>query len=68
MHQAAFGAIETWSRVGHPSIVRVREAFTTRAFNDNSLVVTYEYYPNVHQAEATAISAWPSFNPLSSIA
>ncbi|KAG1834995.1 hypothetical protein DFJ58DRAFT_821106 [Suillus subalutaceus] len=46
MHQAAFGAIETWSRVEHPSIVRVREAFTTRAFNDNSLVVAYEYYPN----------------------
>lgn len=35
MNQAAFGAIETWSRVEHPSIVRVREAFTTRAFNDN---------------------------------
>lgn len=46
MNQAAFGAIETWSRVEHPSIVRVREAFTTRAFNDNSLVVAYEYYPN----------------------
>lgn len=37
MHQAAFGAIEAWSRVQHPNIVRVREAFTTRAFNDNCL-------------------------------
>ena len=37
MHQAAFGAIETWSRVEHPNIARVREAFTTRAFNDNCM-------------------------------
>jgi PAB-dependent poly(A)-specific ribonuclease subunit 3 len=35
MHQAAFSAIETWSRIRHPAIVSVREAFTTRAFNDN---------------------------------
>ncbi|KAF9221691.1 hypothetical protein BS17DRAFT_803255 [Gyrodon lividus] len=46
MHQAAFEAIRAWSRVQHPNIVRVREAFTTRAFNDNSLVVSYDYHPN----------------------
>ncbi|KAF7978167.1 hypothetical protein HWV62_1354 [Athelia sp. TMB] len=46
MHQAAFGAIETWSRIRHPNIVSVNEAFTSRAFNDNSLVVAYEYHPN----------------------
>ncbi|KAG9310982.1 hypothetical protein JVU11DRAFT_8860 [Chiua virens] len=46
MHQVAFGAIESWSRIQHPNIVRVREAFTTRAFNDNSLVVSYDYHPN----------------------
>lgn len=37
MHQGAFSAIEAWSRVQHPNIVQVREAFTTRAFNDNCL-------------------------------
>lgn len=37
MHQVAFGAIEAWSRVQHPNIIRIREAFTTRAFNDNCL-------------------------------
>ncbi|KII83627.1 hypothetical protein PLICRDRAFT_47104 [Plicaturopsis crispa FD-325 SS-3] len=46
MHQAAFTAIETWSRIQHPNIVSVREAFTTRAFNDNSLVVAYTYHAN----------------------
>jgi PAB-dependent poly(A)-specific ribonuclease subunit 3 len=35
MHQAAFSVVETWSKIKHPSIVSVKEAFTTRAFNDN---------------------------------
>ncbi|KAG7447333.1 uncharacterized protein BT62DRAFT_931175 [Guyanagaster necrorhizus] len=44
MHQSAFTAIEAWSRIRHPNIVLVREAFTTRAFGDNSLVVAYAYH------------------------
>lgn len=34
-HESLLNPIETWSRLDHPNIVRVREAFTTRAFNDN---------------------------------
>jgi len=34
-NQAAFAPIEIWSRIHHPSIVPVREAFTTLSFNDN---------------------------------
>jgi len=48
MHQAAFQAIEQWSRLGHPNVVAVQEAFTTRAFSDNSLVVAYTYHANAH--------------------
>lgn len=33
--QAAFTAIESWSKIRHPNIVPVREAFTTRAFGDS---------------------------------
>ncbi|KAJ4481109.1 kinase-like domain-containing protein [Lentinula aciculospora] len=46
MQQAAFNAIEAWSHIRHPNIVPVHEAFTTRTFNDSSLVVVYSYYPN----------------------
>jgi len=46
MNPAAFGPVEAWSRLRHPNIVRVREAFTSQAFNDNSLVVVYDYHPN----------------------
>ncbi|KAI0045167.1 hypothetical protein FA95DRAFT_1561372 [Auriscalpium vulgare] len=45
-HQAAFSAIEQWSRIQHPNIVQVHEAFTSRSFGDNSLVVAYTYHPN----------------------
>ncbi len=33
--QSAFASIETWSKIRHPNIVSVHEAFTTRAFNDS---------------------------------
>lgn len=37
VHQAAFQAIEQWTRIRHPNIVAVHEAFTTRSFGDNCL-------------------------------
>ncbi|TFY61339.1 hypothetical protein EVG20_g7096 [Dentipellis fragilis] len=46
MHQAAFTSIEQWSKIRHPNIVSVHEAFTTRSFGDSSLVVAYSYHPN----------------------
>lgn len=49
----AFQSIEAWSRIHHSSIASVKEAFTTRAFGDNSLFVVFDYYPNaqnLHEA------------------
>lgn len=46
MQQAAFQPIEQWSRLRHPNIVAIHEAFTTRSFGDNSLVVAYTYHPS----------------------
>ena len=52
-HQAAFTAIEQWCRIGHPNIVTVHEAFTTRSFGDScmdpSLPVVY-----------SSVLNWPS--------
>lgn len=45
-HQSAFAPIEVWSNLHHPNIVSVKEAFTTRSFSDNSLVVVYAYHPD----------------------
>ncbi|KAI0742728.1 hypothetical protein C8Q80DRAFT_1190482 [Daedaleopsis nitida] len=46
VQQTAFSGIEAWSRLRHPNIVSIHEAFTTRAFNDSSLVVVYDDHPN----------------------
>lgn len=34
-HEAAISAVEKWTRVRHPGLVGVREAFTTRSFGDH---------------------------------
>ena len=41
MQQTAFTSIEAWSRIRHPNIISVREAFTTRAFADNCMYKQY---------------------------
>ncbi|KAI8621102.1 hypothetical protein BC830DRAFT_1095808 [Chytriomyces sp. MP71] len=41
----AISSVEPWRRLKHPSVVSVREAFTTKAFGDNSLVFVYDYHP-----------------------
>ncbi|EJD04948.1 uncharacterized protein FOMMEDRAFT_18642 [Fomitiporia mediterranea MF3/22] len=46
MNEQAFTVLEKWTKLRHPGIVSVREAFTTKAFGDNSLVVVYDYHPN----------------------
>ncbi|WRT64611.1 uncharacterized protein IL334_001544 [Kwoniella shivajii] len=45
VNEAAFGAVDTWRRMRHPNIVGLREAFTTKTFNDNSLILVYDYHP-----------------------
>ncbi|KAI0651266.1 kinase-like domain-containing protein [Trametes meyenii] len=59
MQQAAFSGIETWSRLRHPNIVTIHEAFTTRAFNDSSLVVVYDDHPNAQTLYEAHIKAKP---------
>ncbi|KAI8881342.1 hypothetical protein K501DRAFT_189181 [Backusella circina FSU 941] len=45
VNELAMGAVESWSRIRHCNIVSIREAFTTRAFGDSSLVFVYDYHP-----------------------
>ncbi|KAJ4464815.1 hypothetical protein C8R41DRAFT_859292 [Lentinula lateritia] len=63
MQQAAFNAIEAWSQIRHPNIVTVHEAFTTRTFNDSSLVVVYSYYPNAQTLFEAHMKSTPSALP-----
>ncbi|KAF7759852.1 hypothetical protein Agabi119p4_11547 [Agaricus bisporus var. burnettii] len=70
MHQSAFSAIELWSSIRHPSIVPVQEAFTTKAFNDNSLLVSYAYFPDaqtLYDVHFKSINGAPPPPPPSSV-
>ncbi|KAI8819981.1 kinase-like domain-containing protein [Fimicolochytrium jonesii] len=44
-NEAAMSSAESWRRIRHSNIVSVREAFTTKAFGDHSLVFVYDYHP-----------------------
>ncbi|CAG8482290.1 13344_t:CDS:10 [Funneliformis caledonium] len=44
-NEIAMSTIENWRRIRHANIVSVREAFTTKAFGDHSLVFVYDYHP-----------------------
>ena len=43
--QSAFAPIEVWSSLRHPGIVSVREAFTTRSFDDNCMPRSVSHKP-----------------------
>ncbi|TPX72081.1 hypothetical protein CcCBS67573_g05911 [Chytriomyces confervae] len=56
---AAISSVEPWRRLKHSSIVSVREAFTTKAFGDNSLIFVYDYHPLSTTLSAKYLSATP---------
>lgn len=45
VNERAMNIVKQWRKIKHASIVSIREAFTTRAFGDSSLVFVYDYHP-----------------------
>ncbi|KAL9560211.1 hypothetical protein MBANPS3_000063 [Mucor bainieri] len=45
VNEQAMNIVKQWRKIKHASIVSIREAFTTRAFGDSSLVFVYDYHP-----------------------
>ncbi|KAI0172430.1 hypothetical protein GGR52DRAFT_544516 [Hypoxylon sp. FL1284] len=44
-NEEAIKAVNSWKRIIHPNIVTTIEAFTTRDFNDSSLIFVHSYHP-----------------------
>lgn len=44
--EKSISLIQRWKKVKNSNIVGLNEAFTSRGFGDNSLIVIYDYYPN----------------------
>ncbi|KAJ2054939.1 PAB-dependent poly(A)-specific ribonuclease subunit 3 [Coemansia sp. S155-1] len=55
--KSALGAIDKWKAVQSPSIAQVYEAFTTRAFGDNSLVIVHELKPLAASLKSQIVDA-----------
>jgi PAB-dependent poly(A)-specific ribonuclease subunit 3 len=45
IHESSMSVLDSWTRLSHTNIVQVREAFTTKAFNDDSLMFVSDYHP-----------------------
>ncbi|KAK4515274.1 uncharacterized protein ATC70_002884 [Mucor velutinosus] len=45
VNEQAMSIVKQWRKIKHATIVSIREAFTTRAFGDSSLVFVYDYHP-----------------------
>ncbi|CAK4030109.1 related to PAB-dependent poly(A)-specific ribonuclease subunit pan3 [Lecanosticta acicola] len=43
--EAAIRTVATWKRITNASLVQIHDAFTTRVFDDSSLVVVTAYHP-----------------------
>ncbi|KAI1744539.1 hypothetical protein F4680DRAFT_405125 [Xylaria scruposa] len=44
-NEDAIKAVNSWKKITHPNIVTTVEAFTTRDFNDSSLIFVHNYHP-----------------------
>ncbi|XP_030040317.1 PAN2-PAN3 deadenylation complex subunit PAN3 isoform X4 [Manduca sexta] len=38
--------LDAWKQIDHPNVVRLEDHFTTKAFNDHSMVLVYQYHPS----------------------
>ncbi|ORY85992.1 hypothetical protein BCR35DRAFT_302625 [Leucosporidium creatinivorum] len=66
-HEQAISVVEKWTRIRHPGLVAVREAFTTRAFGDHSIIFVYDYHPTsltLYESHLSPLSSLPP-NPCS---
>ncbi|KAJ1820388.1 PAB-dependent poly(A)-specific ribonuclease subunit 3, partial [Coemansia sp. RSA 2598] len=55
--QVVLNAIDRWKAVQSPGVAQVHEAFTTRAFGDNSLVIVHDYKPLATSLKAKIIDS-----------
>ncbi|XP_023349501.1 PAN2-PAN3 deadenylation complex subunit pan3 isoform X4 [Eurytemora carolleeae] len=39
------GLVEQWKKMSHSNLVTLRQVFTSKSFNDHSMIFVYDYYP-----------------------
>ncbi|CAL1532457.1 unnamed protein product [Lymnaea stagnalis] len=54
--------MESWKKLYHPNVVSLKEVFTTKNFNDNSIVFVYDYHPGAETLMSQHFSSHPHIN------
>ncbi|XP_063596077.1 PAN2-PAN3 deadenylation complex subunit pan3-like [Penaeus indicus] len=49
--------VDLWKKIQHSSVTQLREVFTTKAFNDNSIVFVYDYHAGAETLAARHFSS-----------
>lgn len=56
-------SVKKWKKLDCANCVKVYDVFTTRAFNDNSLILIYDYYPMSLTLLENHFMSFPGKNP-----
>ena len=56
-------SFKQWKKVDCANCVKIYDVFTTRAFNDNSLILIYDYYPMSMTLLENHFMSFPGKNP-----
>ena len=59
-NENAIRVVKEWRRVVSGSVVRIHDAFTTRAFGDSSLIFVQDYHPLAKTLAETHLNAGPT--------
>lgn len=60
---SVFKSVKKWKKLTCANCVKVYDVFTTRAFNDNSLILIYDYYPMSLTLLENHFMSFPRKNP-----
>ncbi|KAG8874967.1 PAB-dependent poly(A)-specific ribonuclease subunit 3 [Tulasnella sp. 331] len=55
--EATLSTVDQWTRILHPNLITVKEAFTTRDFGDSSLIFVFEYHPRAQSLYQTQLAS-----------
>jgi PAB-dependent poly(A)-specific ribonuclease subunit 3 len=71
-NENAIRTVQNWKRVYNGGVVTIHDAFTTRVFNDSSLIIVTDYHPCAKSLaeehfRSTAMPRYPGARPVAAI-
>ncbi|EON62168.1 hypothetical protein W97_01388 [Coniosporium apollinis CBS 100218] len=61
-NEKAIRSVQSWKRINNGGVVKIHDAFTTRAFGDSSLIFVTDYFPRSKTLAQEHLNYTPSYN------